>query len=195
MDMTGMNRSQRVSLIAMFTALAVILNFALAVPVPYAAFLSYEVWEVPILVAVILMGLWSGLTIAALNTLVLELHPGALPTGPVYNLVAELSMILGVVVARRIARGADWGPTMTWVSVTLAGAGLRTAVMTVVNAAVLPQPYPLGFSLPASLVPSYLVPIGFFNFTLTLYTVPLAYSIARAILSRYRPVFATDMSL
>ncbi len=190
-----MNRSQRVCLIALFTALAVVLNFAAAIPAPYALFLSYEVWEVPILVAVILMGFWSGVTVAALNTLILEFHPGPLPTGPVYNLVAELSMILGVMAAQRIGRGANWKPAFTWVSATIGGAALRTLVMTLVNAAVLPQPYPVGFGLPVSLVPGYLVLIGVFNFTLTLYTVPLAYSVARAIVSRYHPVFARDMSL
>jgi len=190
-----MNSSQRISLIAMFTALALVLNFAAAVPAPYAGYLSYEVWEVPILIAVILMGFWSGATVAVLNTLLLEAHPGPLPTGPVYNLIAEISMILGVLAAQRLGRSANWRPVFTWVTATIAGAALRTLVMTGVNAAVLSQPYPLGFSLPPSTVPATLVLIGFFNFTLTLYTVPLAYSVARAIVSRYRPVFARNLSL
>lgn len=182
-------------MIAMFTALAIVLNFALAVPAPYASFLNYEVWEVPILVAVILMGFWSGATVAALNTLILEFHPGALPTGPLYNLIAELSMILGVLVAQSLGRRGNWKPIVTWVSATAGGAALRTVVMTFVNGVVLPQPYPVGLSMPVEAVPSTLVLVGFFNLTLALYTVPLAYSVARAIVSRYRPVFARDMSL
>lgn len=182
-------------MIAMFTALAIVLNFALAVPAPYASFLNYEVWEVPILVAVILMGFWNGATVAALNALILEFHPGALPTGPLYNLIAQLSMILGVLAAQKVSKRGNWKPIVTWVSATAAGAALRTAVMTFVNGAVLPQPYPVGFNMPVSAVPGTLVLVGFFNLTLTLYTVPLAYSVARAIVSRYHPVFARGMSL
>ena len=190
-----MNSSQRLSLIALFTALAVILNFAAAIPAPYATFLNYEVWEVPILVAVVLMGVWSGMTVAVLNAVILEFHPGVLPTGPVYNLIAEVSMIAGVVAFLRIARGAGWRPAVTWPFATAGGAALRTLVMTVVNAAVLPQSYPIGFSLPLASVPGYLVLIGVFNFTLTLYTVPLAFTVSKAVISRYRPIFARDLPI
>lgn len=193
--MTAIPRSKKVSLIAMFTALAIMLNFALSVPAPYASFLKYEVWEVPILVAVLLMGFWSGATVAVLNALILQLQPGALPTGPAYNLIAEVSMIAGVLLVQRIGQKAKWRQLFTWGTATFSGAATRTAVMTLVNAAVLPQPYPIGFSLPADAIPGLLVLIGIFNFTVTLYTVPLAYSVTRAIVSRYHPVFAKNLSL
>lgn len=192
--MPAMNRSRRISLIAMFTALAIILNFAISIPAPYAPYLSYEVWEVPILVAVILMGFWSGTAVAALNAMILELHPGPLPTGPFYNLIAEVAMILGVLAALRVSRG-KLKPVLVWAFATALGASLRTLVMTFVNAAVLPQPPPIGFGYSSAAVPAALVVIGAFNFTITLFTVPLSYSVARAILLRYRPVFALDMSL
>lgn len=189
--MVAVSRAQRVALVALFTSLAIILNFAVSIPAPYAGFLNYEIWEVPVLAAVLLLGVGNGVSVAVLNTLVLELHPGVLPTGPVYNLIAELAMIAGVVAAQWVALKVRTGLPLTWVMATASAAVLRTGVMTVVNAAVLPQPYPVGFSLPPEAVAPTLVVIGIFNFTLTLYTVPLGFSVARAVRSRYPRYFAS----
>jgi riboflavin transporter FmnP len=183
-------RSQWVSLVAMFTALAIVLNLAVSVPAPYAYFLSYEVWEVPVLLALLLMGFKGGLGVAALNAAVLEaVKPGPLPTGPLYNLVAELAMFLGVMLVLPAARRYAWGTTLTAASATAAGVVARTSVMTVVNSVVLAMPYPLGFGsfgVTQAQVPGYLVLIAVFNITVTLYTVPLAFSARRAIESRSR---------
>jgi riboflavin transporter FmnP len=188
--MPQVSRSQRISLIALFTSVAVVLNFAVAIPAPFAYFLNYEVWEVPVLVAFLLLGFWSGMTVAVLNAFVLEFHLTSLPTGPVYNLVAEMCMIAGVLAAQRLGTKAGWKTALVWGVAAVVGATLRTGVMTVVNAVVLPLPYPFGFSLPPATVPGYLVVIGVFNFSLTLYTVPLAYSVDRAVRRRYRMSFA-----
>jgi len=193
--MAGFSRSRRLSLIALFTALAVVLNLVVAVPAPYEPFLFYEVWEVPILLAVLILGFWDGTTVAVLNTLLLEAYrPGALPVAPLYNLAAQLSMFAGVLPVDRAARRRGWEGRKLVPVATAAGASLRTAVMTVVNAIILPLPYPIGFGsglfpITQADVPGLLVPIGVFNFTIALYTVPLAYTLARAIESRYGRVF------
>jgi riboflavin transporter FmnP len=193
--MTRPSRSRRLSLIALFTALAVVLNLVVAVPAPYEPFLFYEVWEVPILLAVLMLGFWDGTTVAALNTLLLEAYrPGALPVAPFYNLAAQLSMFAGVLPVDRAARKRGWQGRKLVPAATATGAILRAAVMTVVNGIVLPLPYPVGFGsglfpiTPAD-VPGLLVPIGIFNLTIALYTIPLAYTLARAVESRYGRVF------
>jgi len=193
--MARFSRSRRLSLIALFTALAVVLNLAVAFPAPFEPFLFYEVWEVPILLGVLILGFWDGTTVAVLNTLLLEAYrPGALPVAPLYNLAAQLSMFAGVLPVDRAARGRGWEGRKLVPAATMVGAALRTAVMTVVNGVVLPLPYPIGFGsglfpiTPAD-VPGLLVPIGAFNFTIALYTVPLAYTLARAVESRYGRVF------
>lgn len=187
--------SQKIALVALFTSLAFVLNIAISVPAPYAPFLFYEVWEVPILLAVILLGLRYGATVAVLNTLVVQVYrQGALPTGPLYNLIAQLAMIAGVLVAQRTSGGRAWSEALKVGLATATGATVRTLVMTVVNGLVLTQPYPLGFSYPASLVPWTLVLIGVFNFTLTLYTVPVSYSMAKAVRMRYGRMFAESVS-
>jgi riboflavin transporter FmnP len=193
--MTRLSQSRRLSLIALFTALAVVLNLVVAFPAPYEPFLFYEVWEVPILLAVLMLGFWDGTTVAVLNTLLLEAYrPGALPVAPLYNLAAQLSMFAGVLPVDRAARRRGWEGRKLVPVATGAGAALRTAVMTVVNGIILPLPYPVGFGsglfpiTPAE-VPGLLVPIGVFNFTIALYTVPLAYTMVRAVESRYGRIF------
>jgi riboflavin transporter FmnP len=189
--MPGISRSRRLSLIALFIALAVVLNLVLAVPAPYEPFLFYEVWEVPILLAVLMLGFWDGTTVAVLNTVLLEAYrPGALPVAPLYNLIAQLSMFAGVLAVDRYAQKRSWGGPRLVPVATAAGAGLRTGVMTIVNAVILPLPFPVGFGsglfpITSADVPGLLVPIGVFNFTIALYTVPLAYTLARAVESRY----------
>jgi len=194
-NMARFSRSRRLSLIALFTALAIVLNLVVAIPAPYEAFLFYEVWEVPILLAVLILGFWDGTTVAVLNTLLLEAYrPGALPVAPLYNLAAQLSMFAGVLPVDRAARKRGWEGRKLVPSATAAGGALRTAVMTVVNGIILPLPYPIGFgsglfpTTPAD-VPGLLVPIGVFNFTIALYTIPLAYTLARAVESRYGRIF------
>jgi len=193
--MARFSRSRRLSLIALFTALAIVLNLAIAIPAPYEPFLLYEVWEVPILLAVLMLGFWDGTTVAVLNTLLLEAYrPGALPIAPFYNLAAQLSMFAGVLPVDRAARKREWEGKKLVPVATAAGAALRTAVMTVVNGIVIPLPYPIGFGsglfpLTQADVPGLLVPIGAFNFTIALYTIPIAYSLARAVESRYGRMF------
>jgi riboflavin transporter FmnP len=180
-----MRRSRWVSLVALFTAIAVVLN-GLAVPAPFAGFLLYGIWEIPVLLALLLMGLGGGVAVAALNGLALEfINPGGLPTGPLYNLVAEVSMFAGVLAARRLVQGRGTAP-LVLVS-TVLGAAVRTGVMTLVNWAVLAQPYPVGFGsfgVTQGDVPGLLVFIAVFNATVTLYVVPAAYGVSRAIVSR-----------
>ena len=193
--MARFSRSRRLSLIALFTALAVVLNLVVAVPAPYEPFLFYEVWEVPILLAVLVLGFWDGTTVAVLNTLLLEAYrPGALPVAPLYNLAAQLSMFAGVLPVDRGARKRWWEGRRVVLVATASGAVLRTAVMTIVNGIILPLPYPVGFGsglfpITQADVPGLLAPIGAFNFTIALYTVPLAYTLARAVESRYGRVF------
>ena len=193
--MARFSRSRRLSLIALFTALAMVLNLAVAVPAPFEPFLFYEVWEVPILLGVLILGFWDGATVAVLNTLLLEAYrPGALPVAPFYNLAAQLSMFAGVFPVDRAARKRGWEGRKLVPTATATGGALRTAVMTVVNGIILPLPYPLGFGsglfpIMQADVPGLLVPIGVFNFTIALYTIPLAYTLARAVESRYGRVF------
>jgi len=185
-----LSNSRRLSLEALLTALAVILNLTISFPAPYATFLTYEIWEVPIVLALLILGVRSGVTVAVLNSVVLELvKPGAIPAGPLYNFAAIAAMFVGILAAQRVAKRRGWGVGTLIAASTSLGVLTRTSIMTVVNAIILPLPYPIGFGtfgVTVSQLPALLPLIGLFNFTVALYTIPLAHSMQRAIAARYR---------
>jgi len=177
-----------------FAALTVALNPAVSgigVLAPYAPYLIYGLWEIPIVAAFLLIGSGAGILIAILNSLVLfAFFPGALPSGPFYNLIAIFSMMLGVYVGRRFftSKATQTENVIKIVAAsTILGIVLRVAVMTVVNYVTLPQGYPIGFGIPESAVLTlYLPSIALFNATVVLYTVPLGEFISDVVKSRTR---------
>ncbi|MBS7628774.1 hypothetical protein KEJ23_02185, partial [Candidatus Bathyarchaeota archaeon] len=62
-------KSKTVTTIAIFTALSVALVLSPAkVPAPYAPFLKYQIWEIPIVAAFLLYGPSVGVTVSCMNT-------------------------------------------------------------------------------------------------------------------------------
>jgi riboflavin transporter FmnP len=177
-----------------FAALTVALNPAISgigILAPYAPYLIYGLWEIPIVAAFLLIGSGAGILIAILNSLVLfAFFPGALPSGPFYNLIAIFSMMLGVYVGRRFftSKAIQTENVIKIVAAsTILGIVLRVAVMTVVNYVTLPQGYPIGFGLDElAVITLYLPSIALFNATVVLYTVPLGEFISDVVKSRTR---------
>jgi len=119
-----------------------------------------------------------------MNTIILlVVYPGDLPTGPLYNLAAVLSMLLGVYIIHRFAaeRFSRRQETILTVFSTMLGSIARVGVMSIVNWAFLRYPYPVGFSMPVEALVAMLPTIGLFNATLALYTIPLGYFVSRAV--------------
>jgi riboflavin transporter FmnP len=176
--------------VAIFSALTVALNMSpIKIPAPFAPFLYYQVWEIPIVTAFLLYGPKAGVAISIINTTaLLALFPGALPTGPLYNLAAVLSMLLGIyVVHRSLPRRINRKAYLT-ASSTLLGSLLRVGVMTIINWVCLRYPPPIGFSMPQEAITAMIPLIAFFNFTLALYTVPAGYVLANVVSAGARTV-------
>lgn len=182
---TLMPRTRKYSLVAVFAALTVALNLSpLKYPAPYAPFLIYQVWEVPIVAAFLFFGFTASALIALINMLVLlAVFPGALPTGPVYNFIAILSMLLGLRLGMLAIRGRSAKVAMLLI-ITALGAASRIVIMSLVNWALLRFPPPIGYSLTEEAIRLSLPFIAFFNATLALYTIPLGYIMAEAIRRR-----------
>jgi len=172
---------------AIFAALTVALNLGpFKIPAPYATFLYYQIWEIPIVTAFLVIGPWIGAAVAVMNTAaLLVLFPGALPTGPIYNLTAVFSMFLGIYLAHWLTVRRPGAPNEAVLTSSSTALGIitRVATMTFVNWAFLGYPPPVGFSLPKEAVMAMLPLVGFFNATLVLYTVPTGYILARAVAS------------
>lgn len=177
--------SRTISVVAIFAAFTVVLNLSpVKIPAPYAPFLIYQIWEIPIVAAFLLFGPRVGVSITIINTLVLlVVFPGALPTGPFYNLAAVLSMLSGIYVGLRFVRKFSTLrlEALLAASSTALGTVLRVGVMTIVNWALLRFPPPVGYSMPDGALIAVLPLIGVFNFTLALYTIPLGHLLSRVV--------------
>jgi riboflavin transporter FmnP len=179
---------------AVFAALTIALNPAFTnifFYAPFAQGLVYQIWEIPVIVAFLIISPLAGVTISLLNTAVLlVVFPGALPTGPFYNLAATLSMQLGIytayVFAKRVTKGKAENANSTYepkwaVLSTAMGIVFRVVAMTIVLYFALPQNPPIGFAFPETLMLGYLPFAAIFNASLALYTILTAYVIARLV--------------
>jgi riboflavin transporter FmnP len=196
--MNTKSNTKVLALIVIFTALAVALNvYGPKIPYPFAPFLFFQLWEIPIVVAFLLIGPKTGIAVSVINTLILfAVFPGPLPTGPLYNFIAVLSMLLGIYLPYRLAtHGCKTGNLGSYlrnhlliitIAVTAIGATLRVIVMTVVNYFALPQDYPIGFSTPQPAVLAFLPFGALFNAIIAAYTIPIAIVITIAIMSRVK---------
>jgi riboflavin transporter FmnP len=192
--------TKKLTLTIVFAAVTVALNPAftkLAIPAPYAPFLFYQIWEIPIVAAFVLISPRSAVAISAMNAVILlAVFPGALITGPFYNLLAVLSMLLGVYIAHKLLtrRGSLEETkksnlrhqTILVTAATSLGIVFRVGIMTAVNYTVLRYPPPVGYSMPEVAVTAAIPLIGLFNATLALYTIPLGIFIAKEIKSNLR---------
>ena len=179
--------SKTLAAIATFTALSVVLVLSPAkFPAPYAPFLKYQMWEIPIVAAFLLYGPQVGVATSVINTMVLlVVYPGDLPIGPLYNLAAILSTLLGIYLIHRFAAKYFSRRRVTILTAfsTALGSIARVGVMSIVNWVFLQYPYPVGFSIPVEALTAMLPVIGLFNATLALYTIPFGYFIAKAVSS------------
>ena len=185
--------SKTIANISIFTALSVALVLSpVKFPAPYAPFLKYKIWEIPIVAAFLLFGPLVGVATSVINTIILlVVYPGDLPTGPLYNLAAVLSMLLGIYIIHRLATEyfskrqetnlSRLQETIVTSFSTALGSIARVGIMSIVNWAFLRYPYPVGFSMPVEALTAILPTIGLFNATLALYTIPLGYFVSRAV--------------
>jgi riboflavin transporter FmnP len=189
-----MNATVRLVLIGVFAALAIALNVAgPKIPAPYAPFLFYQLWEIPIVVAFLAIGPVEGIAVSVINTLVLFAYfQGSLPSGPFYNLIAMLSMFLGIYIPYKLATRSCPAEKLSeylrsrigivTISLTVMGIVTRVVVTTGVNYFALQQPFPIGFSFTQPAALAFLPLSILFNATVAVYTIPIAIAITIVIL-------------
>ena len=176
--------TRTIATIVVFTAISVAL-VPLAFPAPFAPFLKYQLWEIPIVAAFLIFGPATGCSISIMNTiLLLVVYPGDLPVGPLYNLIATMSTLLGIYIIQMSAGRFKSNQKVMIPLSTALGCISRVAFMSVVNYTFLPFAYPLGFSIPTEAVIPLLPMIALFNASLALYTIPIGYIIYEAVGTR-----------
>jgi riboflavin transporter FmnP len=185
--------TKRVALVAVFAALTIVLSpdiSRISIPSPFFG-LPYQVWEIPIFVAFLLLGSKPGFLIFGVGSLVLvAFRPDPIAVGGV---LACFSMLGGFYLAHRlVTRSVPEGTTpstrKTIIATTAGGIIFRTGVMAVQNYFTLPLYLSvLGRDNSPSLLISFYMPmVAAFNITEPLYVIPLSYLIAKAIRSNLR---------
>jgi riboflavin transporter FmnP len=181
--------SQSYALIATFAALAIILN-TVRIPVIYWPGWYYTICEIPVLVAFLIYGFKIGILVDVLHIAGQEIFfpagAGGIVVYPM-GIFAQLIMFAGIYLANKfisskVASTCQFGERTKAIIFTGFAAALRGALMPIIDSAVLYSvllPLVLGVAIPGTyilaLVPSFIL----YNVTITLYTVPIAYLIAR----------------
>ena len=137
---TTRSKTQMMTGIALFSALALVLNLAhVQVPAPYLPFLIYEIWEIPIVACLLIFGLSASLVASLINSLVLILvNPGALAAGPLYNLIAVAVTLFAISLGHRFSSGMKVSLSVEIAFSTGLAILVRATVMSVVNYVLLP---------------------------------------------------------
>lgn len=174
--------TREISLIIVFTAIAIALT-PVAVPAGYLQGFFYRFWEIPLVAAFLLLGPKIGVTVTLLRTLAeLTLFPG--PAGilaPLFALLGTLAMLLGIYLGGRFVKPSTpvdekYGVRLIG-SCTAFGTLFRTVCGTLVSYVLFR--FIIGFS-DVEVIP--LMPIfAVFALTLSLYTIPVGYLIARVV--------------
>jgi len=186
--------TKKLTLTIIFAAIAITLNPTLthlSVPAPFDPGLFYQLWEIPIVIALLIISPLSSIIVCLLNTSVLLiLFPGALPTGPLYNMLACISMQIGIHATITLGKKVHTHKTpqtniltsIKWLTATT-GIGILTRVsfMTIIHYFALPQPPPIGFGLNEVITSAFLPLSALFNATLALYTIPTGWIIAHQV--------------
>ncbi len=196
--MNTKTNTKTLALIIIFVALAIALNvYGPKIPYPLAPFLFFQLWEIPIAIAFLVIGVRSGIAVAAINTLLLMVvFQGELPTGPLYNFIAVMAMLAGIYLPYKIATRKCKTENLSEylhnhlkiiiIAATASGIAIRIIITTIVNYFALQQPYPIGFGLPQIDTVIFLPAGALFNAIVAAYTVPIAIIITAAIASRVK---------
>ena len=181
--------TKELALIIVFASLAIVLNPAISgigFPFLFTGFI-YNVWEIVIMVAFLLMGFKSGISVAVLNAAFLLLvFPGpSRALFPLTNTLPVFGMMIGIYFASKITRKNSQDQSSSGARKITLYTALAIAIRLIVA---LPIVYTLlhfhiGATPPSeSAIFMIAFPLQtFYNSTITLYTIPAAYFIAKTV--------------
>jgi riboflavin transporter FmnP len=181
--------TKEIALIIAFAALAIVLNPAISgIGVPFLfTGQIYNVWEIVIMVAFLLVGFKSGISVALLNAAFLfSVYPGpSRALFPLVNTLAVSSIMVGIYFANQLTRrnSQDQNPPKarkitlyTALAITFRLIVMLPIVYTLLH-------YHIGATPPSeSAIFMIALPLQtFYNITITLYTIPVGYFIAKTV--------------
>jgi len=195
--------SKTIGLVIAFTALATALNL-IKIPIPFLPTHSYQLGDIILVVAFLLLGIKIGLTIAVVNMFVsMAIFPNIVGIiGAPYYLFSILTMVLGVYIFGRIIRPRIHNkPIFSAKSALLAtvcAVLTRTLLMLPMDFLVFPYLVSLvsGLSISESfnIVLMAMPAIILYNVTVPMYVIPIGYLVAKKV-SVHLKLSITDQKL
>ena len=181
-------QTKTIALVITLSALSIVLNptiSKLAIPAPFllGTNLVFQFFEIPVVIAFLLMGIKPGLTVAVINSVAMVfIYPGRTFLYPLGNLCAVTSVIVGVYVATKLYSHRTHTSQLTGNRIilysTTSGVLFRVAVM---GPWWIASSFFVG-SIPIPAILSGVLPVEvFYNAILALYTIPISYVIAKTI--------------
>jgi riboflavin transporter FmnP len=179
--------AKRLAMSIAFAVVAMVLNPAITgikIPSPFLTGLYYQVWDIPIIAAFLLLGFKYGFLSGVLNSFFLfAVFPG--PAQWAYapgNLAAQTSMMIGIYLAQKlVVRTATEGKVVskakTVVASTALGIVVRIPVMMAVMYVILRYAYAAPDIYTFAVLPIHAI----YCIVMALYTIPTAYLIARTV--------------
>lgn len=176
--------TKSVALVIAFTALAAVLNL-IKIPTGYLLFFSYQLGDIILVIAFLLLGLKLGFLVSTLSILVsIAINPNIVTMiGGPYYLVSVLTMVLGVYLFEQLVRSR-----MKDKNVGAGKAATTSMVLSIITRTIIMLPldyYVFGFLVSVasgwSLADAYasvliVMPlIVVYNITVPLYVVPISY--------------------
>ena len=178
--------TKAIAAIIVFAALAIALE-PIRIPLYFWPGQFYRLWELPVIIAFFLFGFKVGFSVAILDALgYIGLFPDAAGfLGPPWRLVVMLSVFLGLLLAFKFINMRKPNQQNRWkkpvLIFTLFAIISRTAMMPFVDYGVYRflLPFVIGRPIPDAYILGLMPAIVFFNITVPLYIVPVAYLVAK----------------
>jgi riboflavin transporter FmnP len=180
--------TKTIALVIVFAALTIALE-PVRIPIPIWPGQYYRLWELPVIIALFLFGFKVGFAVAVLDAIsYIWLFPDLSgPLGPPWRLVVMLSVFLGLYLATRVTNSDIAKKESGWRKPVLYFTAFaiitRTAIMPFVDYGVYRflLPFVIGRIIPDAYILGLMPAIVFFNITVPLYIVPIAYGVAKTV--------------
>jgi riboflavin transporter FmnP len=179
--------TKELALIIAFAALAIVLNpVILGIGVPFFSQI-YNVWEIVVMAAFLLMGFKGGISVALLNAAFLfSVYPGpSRALFPLVNTIAVSSMMVGIYFANQLTRknSQDQPPSKARKITLYTAFAITFRLIAMLPITYTLLHYHIGVTPPSeSAIFMIALPLQtFYHVTITLYTVPISYFIAKIV--------------
>jgi riboflavin transporter FmnP len=179
--------TKAIALIIVFAALSIALN-PIGIPAVFLTGFYFRFWEIPIVIAFLLLGLKSGVVVAVLRTLAeMTLFPSpAIFIAPPIAFLSTLGMLLGLHFAGRLlknktsqSKNPGKNPVVYYTALgTLVRLSFSPFLTYFLYRFLLPT---VGIRMPEPAIMGLIPLVLAFGLVLSLYTIPIGYLIARVV--------------